>query len=115
MTCGRTSRLNRFLSMPRYDGASRRRMNRGTAAAVFPVCLQVGAVHSAVCKELCSPSGMRALERAGLSTSSRDAGPAAIEWQAYLTPAEVGRSRATRRAANHKRGILSYPIEHIVS
>jgi hypothetical protein len=26
---GRTSRLKRFLSIPRYDGASRKRINRG--------------------------------------------------------------------------------------
>jgi hypothetical protein len=30
--CGRTSRLKRFLSIPRYDGASRNRMKRATAA-----------------------------------------------------------------------------------
>src|SRR5271169_2926400 len=29
---GRTSRLKRFLSMPRYDGASRSRMKRGKNA-----------------------------------------------------------------------------------
>ena len=32
MTLGRTSRLKRFLSMPRYAGASRNRMKRGGGA-----------------------------------------------------------------------------------
>ncbi len=32
MITGRTSRLKRFLSMPKYRGASRKRMNRGAMA-----------------------------------------------------------------------------------
>src|SRR5882724_3743371 len=32
VSAGRTSRLKRFLSIPKYRGASRKRMNRGAAA-----------------------------------------------------------------------------------
>ena len=35
VTCGRTSRLNRFLSIPRYDGASRSRIRRGLPTHVL--------------------------------------------------------------------------------
>ena len=115
VTCGRTSRLKRFLSMPRYDGASRRRMNRGAAAPDFPASVQVGAPHGTGCKELSLSSDMRALERAGLPTASRRARPAAIEWQAYLAPPKVSRSRAAWRQASHRSGILGHPVEHITA
>jgi hypothetical protein len=36
VTCGRTSGLKRFLSMPRYLGASRKRMKRGKNSGCDP-------------------------------------------------------------------------------
>jgi hypothetical protein len=36
VTCGRTSWLKRFLSMPRYLGASRSRMKRGKNSGCDP-------------------------------------------------------------------------------
>jgi hypothetical protein len=41
VSAGRTSRLNRFLSMPRYRGASRKRMNLGATTGLVPGSLIV--------------------------------------------------------------------------
>jgi len=51
VTRGRTSRLNRFLSMPRYAGASRSRMNRVLLTQAFMVGRQASGPHDAVCEE----------------------------------------------------------------
>ena len=48
VTCGRTSRLNRFLSMPRYDGASRSRIRRGVLTHDLTADVQVSDACNAV-------------------------------------------------------------------
>lgn len=110
---GRTSRLNRFLSMPRYAGASRSRMNRVLLTQAFLAGVQVASSHNAVCEVLASATS--APQRTGMSAPSCRAGSAATERQAHLAPAEVGRVGAVWLPAGQKTAVVGHPIEHVVS
>lgn len=115
VTQGRTSRLKRFLSMPRYAGASRSRRNRGTPAPTFPASIQLCASHDAVCKALRLTTDMCAFSSAGRRSSSRGAPSAAIERQAHLTAAQVDPRRAASCSAAHPVGGVRHPGEHIAA
>jgi hypothetical protein len=115
VTCGRTSRLNRFLSMPRYDGASRRRMKRGLPTHVLTAHVQASDPHGAVRAELELPSATCALGGAGLSTSSRGTRPAAFERKVHLATRHSDRKWPTRRPATCNADIVAQPGEHSAS
>jgi hypothetical protein len=50
-----------------------------------------------------------------MSATARGTRPAAIERQAHLAPAQVGRTWAVWLPAGQKTDIVGHPIEHIAS
>jgi hypothetical protein len=82
VTCGRTSRLNLFLSIPRYDGASRSRMRRGVLTYDLTAGVQVSDASEAVRAWLCLSSTMCAASGAGLSAPPCVTSPAAFQRKA---------------------------------
>ena len=61
----RTSRLKRFLSMPRYAGASRSRMKRGIATQGDTAAIQASGQSRAVWSDDCLPAGDLVSESVG--------------------------------------------------
>jgi len=92
VTCGRTSRLNRFLSMPRYDGASRSRRKRGLPTHGLTADVHGSNASDAVRARLGLSSDTGALSGAGLSSPSRVACAAAFQRKAHLAPRQSGRT-----------------------
>ena len=92
VTCGRTSRLNRFLSMPRYDGASRSRIRRGLPTHVLTAGVQDSDAFDAVRAGLELSSATCASSGAGLSAPSRVACAPAFQRKAHLASGHSDRS-----------------------
>ena len=115
ITCGRTSRLNRFLSMPRYDGASRSRMKRRLLMQVLTAHVQGSDASDAIRAWLCLSSATCASSGAGISAPSRGTYSAAFQRKAQLATRQSDRTRSARRLAAHEADILGEPLEDITS
>jgi hypothetical protein len=115
VTCGRTSRLNRFLSMPRYDGASRSRMKRGLPTHVLTADVQVSDASDAVRARFCLSSATCASSGAGMSARSRVTHSAAFQWKAQLASRQPDWTRSAYRLAAHEADIVGEPLEDVTS
>lgn len=115
VTSGRTSRLNRFLSMPRYDGASRSRMNRAFPTLVLTAHVQFSDSDNAVQPVFGLPSDTCAISRAGLSTAPCIACAAAFKREAHLPTGHSDGARSARRVAARQADIVRAPVEDVAS
>lgn len=115
VTCGRTSRLNRFLSMPRYDGASRSRMRRGLPMYVLTADVHGSDASDAVRTRVGLSSDTGALSGAGLSAAARVACAAALQRKAHLATRQSDWTRSACCLAAHEAGIVGEPLEDVTS
>lgn len=115
VTWGRTSRLNRFLSMPRYDGASRRRMRRGLPMYVLTADVHGSDASDVVRARVGLSSDTGALSGAGLSAPARVACAAASQRKAQLATRQSDWTRSACRLAAHEADIVGEPLEDVTS
>ena len=112
VTCGRTSRLNRFLSIPRYDGASRSRIRRGLPTHVL-TAEQDSEESGAVWAGLGLLSTTMTSTGAGVSAPLRIACAAASQRKAELASRQSGPAWPVRRVAAHGADIVREPLDNV--
>lgn len=118
VTRGRTSRLNRFLSMPRYDGASRSRRRRGllTHGLTVEVHDTDPSTSDVVRARVDLSSAMWASSRAGLLTPAPVTGPAAAsQRKAHLAARDSDLSRSACRVAALETDAVGQPTGDVAS
>lgn len=113
--CGRTSRLNRFLSMPRYDGASRSRIRRGLPTYALTAGIHGSEASDTVQIRLSLSSDTDTPSEAGLSVPSRVACAGAFQRKAHLAPRQSDWPRPACGVAAHEPDIFGKPIKHVAS